>query len=51
MSSKLDDLIKLVYEILKEKDEHINFLLTHNKYLKERNTILERKGKKWYTKK
>ena len=46
MISKLDDLIKLVYEILKEKDEHINFLLTHNKYLKERNTILERKEEK-----
>ena len=46
MSRKLDDLIKLVYEILKEKDEHINFLLTHNKYLKERNTILERKEEK-----
>ena len=46
MSSKLDDLIKLVYEILKKKDEHINFLLTHNKYLKERNTILERKEEK-----
>lgn len=46
MSSKLDDLIKLVYEILKEKDEQINFLLTQNKYLKERNTILERKEKK-----
>ena len=46
MSSKLDDLIKLVYEILKEKDEQINFLLTQKKYLKERNTILERKGKK-----
>ena len=43
MGSKLDDLIKLVYEILKEKDEQINFLLTHNKYLKKRNTILERK--------
>tara|TARA_R100000781_G_C4062100_1_gene121387 strand:- start:822 stop:974 length:153 start_codon:yes stop_codon:yes gene_type:complete len=45
MSSKLDDLIKLVYEILKEKDEQINFLLTHNKYLKKRNRILERKEK------
>tara|TARA_R100000458_G_scaffold28112_1_gene25697 strand:+ start:153 stop:311 length:159 start_codon:yes stop_codon:yes gene_type:complete len=42
---KIDEFCEFVEKTLKEKDEQINFLTTHNKYLKEKNTILEREEK------
>ena len=42
---KLVEDVNSIVKIIANKDEQINFLLRHNKWLKERNVILERKRK------
>ena len=45
LSDTIDKIVSDVKSIIANKDEQINFLLRHNKWLKERNVILERKRK------
>jgi len=45
LSDTIDKIVSDVKSIIANKDEQINFLLTHNKWLKERNVSLEKKFK------
>ena len=42
---KLVEDVNSIVKIIANKDEQINFLLRHNKWLKERNVILESEKK------
>ena len=44
-SDKIDKIILDVKTIIAQRDEQISFLLTHNKWLKERNVSLEKEKK------
>jgi hypothetical protein len=45
LSDEIDKIVVLAKSIISQRDKQIDFLLTHNKWLKERNVTLEKKFK------